>query len=68
MFEVAGSIRDFAAACRKVLGLEYLAEQDTEFEPDDDFWVIDTDGREPLEPRLEGRSQSVGGDHAQGVA
>ena len=26
VFEVAGSIRDFAAACTKVLGLEYLAE------------------------------------------
>lgn len=42
VFEVAGSISDFAAACRKVPGLEYLAEQDTEFEPDDDFWVVDT--------------------------
>ena len=42
VFEVAGSISDFAAACRKVPGLEYLAEQDTEFEPDDDFWIVDT--------------------------
>ena len=42
VFEVAGSVRDFAAACRKVPGLEYIAEQDTEFEPDDDFWVVDT--------------------------
>ena len=42
VFEVAGSISDFVAACRKVPGLEYLAEQDTEFEPDDDFWVVDT--------------------------
>ena len=42
VFEVAGSISDFVAACRKVPGLEYLAEQDMEFEPDDDFWVVDT--------------------------
>ena len=42
VFEVAGSISDFVAACRKVPGLEYLTEQDTEFEPDDDFWVVDT--------------------------
>ena len=42
VFEVAGSIGDFAAACRNVTGLEYIAEQDTEFEADDDFWTIDT--------------------------
>ena len=42
VFEVAGSIGDFAAACRRVPGLEYLAERDFEFEPDEDFWVVDT--------------------------
>lgn len=42
VFEVAGSISDFAAACGKVPGLEYLAESDSELEPDEDFWVIDT--------------------------
>ena len=42
VFEVAGSIGDFAAACRKVPGLEYFAERETEFEADDDFWVVDT--------------------------
>ncbi len=42
VFEVAGSIRGFAAACGRVLGLEYLAEHDFEFEPDEDFWEVDT--------------------------
>ncbi len=39
---MAGSIVDFAAACRNVTGLDYIAEQDTEFEADDDFWIVDT--------------------------
>ena len=42
VFEVARSISDFAAACGRVPGLEYLAEHDFDFEPDEDFWVVDT--------------------------
>ncbi len=58
VFEVAGSIRDFAAACRKVPGLEYLAEQDCEFEPDDDFWEVDTRKGREGQPR---NDKPVGG-------
>lgn len=42
VFEVAGTLDDFAAACRKVPGLEYFTERETAFEADDDFWVVDT--------------------------
>ena len=42
VFEVAGSVSGFNRAVAKVPGLEYLAEQDTQFLPDDDFWVVDT--------------------------
>ena len=40
VFEVAGSITNFAAACSRV-GLEYLTEQELKVEPDEDFWVVD---------------------------
>ena len=42
VFEVASSIGDFAAACKRVPGLEFLSEQDFELEPDQDFWIVDT--------------------------
>lgn len=58
VFEVAGSIGDFAAACRKVPGLEYFTERETEFEPDDDFWVVDTRRHKEGERRDD---QAVGG-------
>ena len=51
VFEVAGSIRDFAAACTKVPGLEYLAEREFEFEPDEDFWLVDTRKGKEGQPR-----------------
>ena len=41
VFEVAGSISGFASACSKVPGMAYLAEQESELEPDEDFWTVD---------------------------
>ncbi len=37
VFEVAGSIANFYDTVRKVRGLEFLADEETEFEPDADF-------------------------------
>ena len=42
MLEVAGSVADFYALVRRVEGLEFLADEETEFEPDADFFEIDT--------------------------
>jgi hypothetical protein len=47
VFEVAGSIDDFYRAVRQIRGLEFLADEETAFEPDDDFALVDTrKGRE----------------------
>ena len=47
VLEVAGSIDDFQDAARRIPGLEYLGDEETEFEPDTDFAVRDTrKGRE----------------------
>ena len=51
VFEVAGSIADFAAACARVPGLECLVEREFEFEPDEDFWVVDTRRGRERQPR-----------------
>lgn len=42
VLEVAGSVGDFYALVRRVEGLEFLADEETEFEPDDDFFIEDT--------------------------
>lgn len=45
VFEVAGDARDFARACTRVPGLEFLAElHEPDADPDDDFHVLDADG------------------------
>ena len=47
VLEVAGSIDDFQDAARRIPGLEYLGDEEAEFEPDTDFAVRDTrKGRE----------------------
>lgn len=47
VFEIAGSLDNFAAATQRISGLEYLGEDEIEFEQDDDFWISDTrQGRE----------------------
>ncbi|WP_226782225.1 S8 family peptidase [Oceaniglobus trochenteri] len=48
VFEVAGSIGDFSAAVARIGGLDFLADEQMIFEPDDKFGVIETrKGREP---------------------
>lgn len=42
VFEVAGSIRNFYAAVQRVEGLEFLADEEFDFEPDEDFAEVDT--------------------------
>lgn len=45
VFEVAGTIRNFIAAAGRIVGLEFIVEfVGQEFEPDDDFRYLDTDG------------------------
>lgn len=39
VFEVAGSLLDFYAQTQRIPGLEFLAEDEVEFSPDDDFAV-----------------------------
>ena len=41
VFEVAGSINGFARAVDKILGLEYLGEEETSYDPDLDFAFFD---------------------------
>lgn len=42
VMEVAGSIGDFQGAAQRIPGLEYLGDEEAEFEPDTDFAVHDT--------------------------
>ncbi len=42
VFEIAGSIGDFYAAVQQIPGLEYLGDEELEFEADEDFAVLDT--------------------------
>ena len=47
VLEVAGSVVDFQALTARVNGLEFLGGEEMEFEPDEDFFEIDTrTGRE----------------------
>ena len=47
VFEVAGSIADFNRLVSRVPGLEFLGDEETAFDPDDDFFVMDNrKGRE----------------------
>ena len=42
VLEVAGSLADFRVPVERVAGLEFLADEETEFTPDDDFYEVDT--------------------------
>ena len=42
VFEVAGSISDFHGLVRRIQGLEFLADEEAAFEPDEDFFETDT--------------------------
>ena len=58
VLEVAGSVSDFYALVKRVEGLEFLADEEIEFEPDADFIVIDTRKGREGEPRTD---KSIGG-------
>ena len=45
VLETAGEIKDFFKAVKKTLGMEFLAEHETEFDADDDFYNLDKDGK-----------------------
>lgn len=59
VLDVAGSLVDFLALTRRVRGLEFLDEQEIEFEPDEDFFELDTrkgkEGQRRTDKRLGGR-------------
>lgn len=59
VFEIAGSLDNFAAATQRITGLEYLGEDEIEFEPDNDFWISDTrrgrEGERRLDKQIGGR-------------
>ncbi len=42
VFEVAGSLADFYSQAGRIVGLEFLLEDEVLFPPDDDFYVIET--------------------------
>jgi hypothetical protein len=44
VLETAGEIKDFFKAVKMTLGMEFLAEYETEFEAEDDFYNIDKNG------------------------
>ena len=58
VLEVAGSIGDFYALVGRVDGLEFLADEEIEFEPDEDFFVKDMRKKKKGLPRTD---KPVGG-------
>ena len=59
VLEVAGSVGDFYTLTRQIAGLEFLADEESEFDPDQDFFEIDTrketKGQRRTDRRLGGR-------------
>ena len=53
VLEVAGSIRDFHLLTRQVPGLEFLADEETTFQADQDFFYTDTRVNRQGEPRMD---------------
>ena len=58
VLEVAGSVGDFYKLVQRVEGLAFLADEEVEFEPDEDFFVPDTRQGRKGQPRTD---KSVGG-------
>ncbi len=58
VLEVAGSVGDFYALVRRVDGLEFLADEEVELEPDEDFFEPDTRKGRKGQPRTD---KPVGG-------
>ncbi len=59
VFEIVGLLDNFSAAIQRIPGLEYLGEDETEFDPDDDFWIPDTrtgrEGQRRMDKQIGGR-------------
>ena len=59
VLEVSGSIVDFRAIAERVSGLEFLGDEASEFEPDEDFFIVDDrigrTGERRLDKKMEGR-------------
>ncbi|GGG71680.1 S8 family peptidase [Paenibacillus radicis (ex Gao et al. 2016)] len=53
VFETIGTIEDFINAVKLIDGLEWLAEWEQNFDPDDDFYIVDEG--EPTDKKLGGR-------------
>ncbi len=58
VLEVVGSVSDFHALARKVEGLEFLADEEIEFQPDEDFFETDNRAGRKGRPRMD---KAVGG-------
>ena len=58
VFEVAGSIGDFYQLVTRIRGLEFLADEETTFDPDEDFFEVDTRTGREGQPRTD---RPVGG-------
>ena len=58
VFEVAGSIKDFYQLVTRIRGLEFLADEETAFGPDEDFFEVDTRKDRKGQPR---KDKPVGG-------
>ena len=57
-WEVAGSLRDFYALTRRLHGLEFLADHEIEFQPDSDFYELDSRKGREGQPRTD---KAIGG-------
>ena len=53
VLEVAGSVVNFQALAARVEGLEFLGDEEIEFEPDEDFFELDTRKGREGEPRMD---------------
>ena len=53
VMEVAGSLDNFQAIARGVEGLEFLGEEEFEFDPDEDFFKFDTRKGKEGKPRMD---------------
>ena len=58
VFEVAGSIKDFYQLVTRIRGFEFLADEETTFDPDEDLFEVDTRRGREGQPR---EDRPVGG-------
>ncbi len=55
VFEVASTVADFYRAVRGMKGLEFLGEDESDVAPDEDFYVLDRDGKARSDKRVSRR-------------